>query len=1026
MKTGIEIGFETPWVLAGLALIPLIWLFSFRSLAGLGGFRRVLALTLRSLVLALLVLALAGVQWERKTDRLTVIYLLDQSESIPQVSREAMLKYVFESVAAHRRELDRAGVVIFGANAKIESPPYEGQLPLIGKLESDLDLKTDATSLEAALKLAQAAFPEDSAKRVVIVSDGNENLGDSLSVARAMAADGVSLDVIPVTLLAKSEIAVEKILLPADIRKSQKFEARVILSQESTPDSPQDPVRGRLRLTQRINQREELIAEQPVELQPGKNVVSFQHQLDQSAIVNFEATFVPEDPTRDFVQKNNTAEAFAQVRGKGKVLLIEDGNFVGEFAQLVERLQANAIEVDRMSSNSLYTAATELMQYDSVILANVPRATADEKGNAEAFSDEQIKMLVSNCENMGCGLVMIGGDRSFGAGGWSNTELERAMPVDFQIKNEKVSAVGALALMMHASEMADGNFWQLKIAKDAVSVLGPMDYVGVVDWSDVGGAPKWLWRLPNGIDRVADNRNRMMGLVGRMTPGDMPEFDAPMRLAVNGLKNTPASMKHMIIISDGDPAPPTKALLQSCKDSKITISTVAVGTHGPAGSTPLQDIARFTGGKYYEVRDPRALPKIYQREARRVAKPVIKESKTGMQAVGIQGTGGHEILQGITAAELPPFYGYVMTTLKKNPLVEQLLVASDPPDNRENSTLLASWRYGVGRTVVFTSDGGNTWTSPWYNSPYYDKLFAQMVRFSMRPVTQNANFSVGTDFKDNRGRIVVTASDESDEFINFLNLSARGMDPQLKDLELNFTQTAPGRYVAEFDLTSPGNYLFSIFPGEGYERLTAGVSVPYSSEYSDRETNLTLLQSLAGFQPQGGPPGQLAPGSLLGTDFKSLLELNPFRSDLMQTVAIQTVWPLFLVAGAVCFFWDVLVRRVALRLEPVWNWIQTHLLSWMGREPALAGPSLDRLRSRKQEIGKQIEMRRAATRFEPNRDPQPPVSGQQMLDAVLASEVAKEVEPPVPKPVADSSTPDETHTSRLLEVKRKVQRDRLD
>ena len=1028
MNWSFELGFEQPWLLLLLLLVPPLWILSFRSLAGLGGWRRIFALLIRTSVLALLVLALAETQWERKTDQLTVMYLLDQSESIPQSKRDAMLKYVFQSVEKHRRKEDKAGVIIFGANAKIESPPYDGQLPLIGQIESDFDLKTDATNLESALKLAKASFPEDSARRVVIVSDGNENLGDSLSLAKSMAEDGVGIDVVPVNLVAQAEISVDKVLIPSDIRKGQKFEARVVMNNESNPldtGSPRE-ITGKLRLTQRINQREELIAEQPVTLEPGKNVVSFEHQIEQSAIVTFDAAFVPDDATQDFVQKNNQASAFTHVRGKGKVLLIEDGNHPGEFVQLVERLQANAIEVEIMASNSLYSSAAELMQYDSVILANCTRATDDDKGNAEAFSDEQIKMLVSNCENMGCGIVMIGGERSFGAGGWSNTELEKAMPVDFQIKNDKVSAVGALALMMHASEMADGNFWQLKIAKEAVNVLGPMDFAGVIDWSDMGGNPKWLWRLPNGIDRVSDNRNRMLGLLGRMTPGDMPDFDGPMRLAINGLKNTNASMKHMIIISDGDPAPPTRAILQACKDNKISVTTVAVGTHGPAGSTPLKDIAQFTGGKYYEVRDPRALPKIYQREARRVAKPVIKESKSGMQAIGVSGNEHHEILQGLPAASLPPFFGYVMTTVKVNPLVEQLLIASDPPNNLENTTLLSAWRYGVGRAVVFTTDAGNQWTSQWYNSPYYDKLFSQLVRFSMRPVTEDANFSVGTDVKDNKGRIVVTALDSSDEFINFLNMNARGIDPQLKDMELSFSQTAPGRYVAEFDVASPGNYLFSIFPGEGYERLTAGANVPYSSEYADRETNLALLDALSKFQPKGGLAGQIADGDLTGDTASDLLKMNPFRPDMKQTVSIQSVWPWLLVLCGSVFFADVFVRRVAIRIDPAVAFLRNSIARILGRDTVTATINMDRLKSRKTEINKQIEMRRAATRFEPDVADVSRSSGKKKLDEVLASEQDKEIEPPVPRAITgiDQAKKDEPHTSRLLEVKRRSQRNR--
>ena len=84
-----------------------------------------------------------------------------------------------------------------------------------------------------------------------------------------------------------------------------------------------------------------------------------------------------------------------------------------------------------------------------------------DKKEATNFSDEQIAMLVRNTEQFGCGLVMIGGASSFGAGGWTNTELEKAMPVDFQIQNAKVKAVGALVMMMHASEIPDGNHWHI-------------------------------------------------------------------------------------------------------------------------------------------------------------------------------------------------------------------------------------------------------------------------------------------------------------------------------------------------------------------------------------------------------------------------------------------------------------------------------------------------------------------------------------------------------------------------------------
>ena len=1095
MNLGFEVGFDRPWFLLLLLLLPAIWALSFNSLAGLGSGRRFFALAMRTLVMLLLVMALAEAKWQRSTDRLTVMYLLDQSESIPVEKRQFMLDYVYHEVSLHRREdkKDKAGVIVFGGNAKIESAPFDGELPLIGKIEANVDLLTASTSLEAGLKLARAAFPEDTARRVVIISDGNENVGDSLAIAQAMAEDGIGIDVVPIELLAGSEVSVDKVVLPTDIRKGQAFETKVVLTNDSDSDGN---VSGKLRLIRKTAQTEELVAEQQIELTPGKNIIGFNSKLDRSAVYTTEAVFVPDEETEDLISQNNRASAFTQVRGKGKVLLIEDAYHSGEFLHLIERLQANSIEVETMKSSRLYTTSAELLQYDSVILGNVPRAAGDDTGANEiqSFSDAQIKMLVDNCEHMGCGIVMLGGDRSFGAGGWSNSLLEKAMPVDFQIKNDKVSAVGALALMMHASEMANGNYWQVRIGEEAIKVLGPMDYCGVIDWSDYGGTPRWLWKMPSGVDRVFRNRNRMLGMVNRMTPGDMPDFNAPMKVMLNGLKRVNASLKHVIIISDGDPTPPTNALLQGFVQAKIKISTVAVGTHGPAGSTPLQRIANVTGGSYYVAKNPKALPKIYQREARRVAKPVIKESKTGMSVIAVPGSGGHEIMSGIDPQSLPPHLGYVMTTRKKSNLVEQLALSSEPAnDGGENSTLLATWRYGNGRTIAFTSDAGHKWTSQWFNNEQYDKLFVQMVRHSMRPITQSANFTVAAESKNGIARIVVTALDDKEELLNFLEMSGHGINSSKtgdddRGISLEFNQIGPGRYAAEHPIEGSGNLLYTIFPGEGYERLNAGINVPYSSEYSDRESNLSLLDSLAQFKPRGGQPGEMASGDLSKPGLDELLQTNTFRPTLSAAIGIQDIWPLLLMLCGTAFFSDVFVRRVAASpLAILGSFIGVLGLFWLlsmivlsvydvsgfadpGNEaPLRRGPlllfltclavyvsfylsffitsdwmknkfdrvravitrkesgqpkaSISRLQSRKAEIEREIESRRASTKFEPSGDQT--VSGKKKLEEVLASEIEKTPALP-PKIKRDKLDVDGDHsyTSRLLDAKRKVQQQR--
>jgi hypothetical protein len=253
-----KIAFDQPWWLLLLLLLPLLWVFSFHSLSGLGKYRRLFALFFRTAVFALLVLALAGIQIQKISDRVTVIYLLDQSESIPKPTREAMLEYVMKDVKAHRRTgdlrsatEDKAGVIIFGREATIEYPPFADEIRAVGSLESLFELRTDATNIASALKLAQASFPEDSAKRIVVVTDGNENLGDARLVARSLADAGIGIDVVPIVLNSQAEVAVEKITLPPDIRRGQPLEARVVIENFSPGE-----VTGRLRVTRRYGNQE--------------------------------------------------------------------------------------------------------------------------------------------------------------------------------------------------------------------------------------------------------------------------------------------------------------------------------------------------------------------------------------------------------------------------------------------------------------------------------------------------------------------------------------------------------------------------------------------------------------------------------------------------------------------------------------------------------------------------------------------------------------------------------------------------
>lgn len=1011
----------SPYYLLLLLLAPVLWIASFHSLSGLGSTRRIMALAFRTLVLLLIVLALADVQLVRSSDRLTTIYLIDQSRSIPEAQRRAMVEYVNRAIAQQRVGRDRAGVIVFGGNAAIEIPPFDDLVQITPGLDAARQIDPQYTDLAAAIKLAMASFPEDAAKRIVIVTDGNENRGNALDVARSAAEAGIGIDVLPVEYDYASEVLVESLTMPPDVRKDQPFDLRVVLNNTAqATDEDDGHVTGRLIISQTIDGRTEVLnpdnANQKITLKPGKSVFTIRQQIAQPNFYKFEARFVPDDPRFDPIADNNEATALVHVAGAARVLLIEseDPMLRGEHDFFVDHLRRQNLEVTVLPANQSFNSLAELQQYDSVILANVPR---------EQFDEERIKILVRNVHDTGGGLVMLGGSNSFGAGGWANTPLEEAMPVDFHIKAAQVVPKGALALIMHASEMDMGNHWQKVIAKEAVKALGQQDLCGVLHWL---GNDQWLWKHPIGLMPVGANRNMMLQRIDQMVPGDMPQFDPAMQMAVKAFKPIDAAIKHMIIISDGDPAEPANSTLAALKNLKVTVTTVAVGSHGILGNQIMQKIATTTGGKYYVVQNANTLPKIFQQEARRVARPLIYENKeTPFSPRVVYET---ELVRGFPInTELPPITGYVMTTVKDNKLVEVAMTAPLPAGQatEANRTILAHWRYGLGKSVAFTTDVGQRWATSWANSEIYDKLMSQLVRGSMRPTGDTGKYTVATRVENGQVKVIVTAMNQENEFLNFQSMAMTVIrpGPEAKAETIKLEQDAPGRYVGTFQADDTGSYIMAVVPGVGEAPIRTGIDVPYSDEFRVQETNQALIESLAALEPRGGQKGLVIQNIRETGEMDGLLEaVDTYRHTLAKATSSQDAWYWMVFAAGLVFFADVFNRRVTVEFGWVPPLAARAYAALMRRKPPPKSTEfMERLKSSKASVDERIASTRASARYEPTADP---AAYEKAVEEASAPTGPSEVKPP-PRPASGGLSPiadkePESYTERLLKAKRKV------
>ena len=474
------------------------------------------------------------------------------------------------------------------------------------------------------------------------------------------------------------------------------------------------------------------------------------------------------------------------------------------------------------------------------------------------------------------------------------TPIEEVMPVSFDVKSKRQIPNGALVLVMHACEIPQGNYWGERVAIAAVKTLSSRDLVGVLSYKWQGASQKY-WDVP--LQQVGD-KTRIIQRIKKMSMGDMPDLDAVMRPGVDELskQGDAVAAKHMIVVSDFDPAPPRGDLIKQMKDNKITCSTVAIGWGGhPIDVNKAQRIAKDTGGRYYTTQDYSKLPQIFIKESRIVRRSLINDNPfTPRLASALPTT-----VSQLVGEQIPQLGGYVVTTpkpLAQVPLVRKTKENTDP--------VLAHWQVGLGKTVAFTSGMWSRWGAEWAQWPKFGPFWAQIVRWCSRQPA-SAAFDVSTTVQGGQGKIRIDALDKNAGAINFMNIEGTLVRPNHDSQPLQLTQTGPGVYEGQFDARAAGSYVasFSYRLGSGQDAiagsLQTGLSVAFSPEYRELETNEALLTEIS--ERTGGRKLTTA-GAPTAFDTASLASAE----------ARRPIWEYLIRWMLLLFLLDVAVRRIAI------------------------------------------------------------------------------------------------------------------
>ncbi|MCX5659310.1 MAG: VWA domain-containing protein [Planctomycetota bacterium] len=983
----MNIRFDQPellWLL--LLALPMAWL-GHRSLAAVDPGRRWTALGLRVAVLVVLTLMLAGLAAVRWMDDLTVVAVIDRSESVRRFVRppdafappptpvavvapksikpaktgatagkqpatapappintgvDAWLTAWVSESSKGRRVDDRLGVVTFDGRPTVRSLP--SITPELGA--STIEQPRDGTDIAEAIRQA-ISMPAEGPRRIVLLSDGRDNTADGggssegeiLAAAREAASANIRIDVVPLDYRLRQEVMVDGLYTPAEAHEGQTVTLRTVLrATQPTPGKlflrhdgqvveihgPGKPPAIQIRADSWIPESDApapgngtVQGGESAEKEAGKpgappesasptgqfvRVVNIEMPMDYAGVNRFEALFEP-DKGFDTLAANNRAESFTLVRGASRVLFVDAVG--GDDGKALPRtLRGLGMLVDVLPPTEAPSSLADFLRYDAVVFQDVP---------AESINASQQEMLAKYVTEMGGGLLVVGGPNSFGAGGWTNTPIDRIMPVDCKIPTTARLPVGCLMLVIDRSGSMSERAYpgappRLDVAVEAavlaVSALHPQDLVGLIAFDF--NAELLLVPTP-----VGPNREKIVNTLRHISYGGGTSLYKALEgayLAFQTPEAKEASAKHLIFLTDGDGEGGDYAgLLAKMRAEKITVTTIGIGV-GEGGI--LSWIAEQGKGTFYPVDDPSHLPQIFIKETRTVRRTLIKEKPFLPRIMPT----GSPILEGFVSA--PSLNGLVMTGPKRDPSGERLDPrVFTPLLGPDGEPLFAHWQIGLGRTAAFTSDATTRWAADWLHWGRFADFWGRTLRLVARP-PQSVEIDTLTTVRQGMLHVRLDASGiETGEPAkgntsgnaagNSGGLSVVGsvLRPDGSVVRMSLRQTGPTLYEGELPAGDEGNYIVSLLTQDAKGHRTAivsGATRNPGAELRRFSSNTGLLRQIAAITG-GRELDPLKPEAGLLFD----------RAGLEPTPAFKPLWRPLLVLLLVLFLMDVAARRVA-------------------------------------------------------------------------------------------------------------------
>lgn len=745
-----------------LLLIPILLFFviHFGKNIGEAKERRKLIVIIRCVIVVFLAISLVNIRINKSTKDTATVFLLDMSYSNEEFKEngEEFIKDALKEMGSR----DYAGVVVFGEDSKVEK--FISNSKGINSIETKP--KAVATNIQNAINTSLSLFPSDKGKRIVLITDGEENLGELEKTIPSIIEQNIDIKVFKVENAFKKEVYVDSLKLPEKITMGDEFSIGVNIYSNIQTKSKVFLYAGRV-----------LKGETEVSLETGNNSFVFKDVQNTGGFKNYKVVIQPQEDTE---VKNNEYIGFTNVISKEKVFIAEGTK--GEGDNLANMLSSLGYSYDIGIASEAPSDLKEMLEYKGIISVN-------------SHIDDLPKGFKNSLENYvkeyGGSFITTGGENSYALGGYMDTPLENVLPVYMDMRGKKEIPKMSITLVIdHSGSMSGGNgqVSKLTLAKEAaqkaVDTIREGDEISVIAFDD---SYEWIVKGENGTNKDAI-KEKIGGIQIRGGTSIYPALNE----AYEYEKTSDAKIKHIILLTDGqDGFKQYTDILNGLEENKITLSTVSVGED--ADKNLLQRLAEEGKGRSYHTDVYTDIPRIFAKEIFMAARVYLNNREFTPKLVS-----SHEVLNGVFNDDgAPSLLGYVGTSPKERATV---VLNSD-----EDDPILALWQYGLGRTVSWTSDVSGKWNGNYIGWEGYKKLWNNILNWSLEDYSsEGGNLNIAV--RGNEAKIEYKTNELPD------SSKVKGIYTKENGEQGNFEMdiTSPGVYEKTIDLDETGFYSISV------------------------------------------------------------------------------------------------------------------------------------------------------------------------------------------------------------------------